>query len=77
MEKPYWTTLEVALALKAPLSTITNQIAAGQIRAHLQRGKVLVADVEVQRLIQEATNGGRAGPRTSSGGSAGGQTSSG
>ena len=51
--KPYWTVPELALALKVTFVTIDKRIAAGQIRAELQRGKVLIPASEVQRLMRD------------------------
>jgi hypothetical protein len=49
----YWTVPELALALKVPLIVVDKRIAAGNIRAELQRGKVMVPQTEVQRLMRE------------------------
>ena len=53
MDEYTWTVLEVALVLNLSLITINNLMASGQLRAHLQRGKVMIADSEVQRLLQK------------------------
>ena len=59
MDEYSWTVLEVALVLNLSLITINNLMASGQLRAHLQRGKVMIADSEVQRLLREKTTSGR------------------
>ena len=59
MDEYSWTVLEVALVLNLSLIAINNLMASGQLRAHLQRGNVVIADSEVQRLLQTRTTPGR------------------